>query len=126
MNDTPVDDPAAQRDGRTLLFTASNPLDSVSATVTFGGHLVEVALASRVVEMTEVELAEEIMVIAALARQQSMAAQHVVVAGYMTELGHDSVAVRRLLEDQVGLPSPESVLAARAALFAARYAEEVD
>jgi hypothetical protein len=44
----------------------------------------------------------------------------------MTELGHDSVAVRRLLEDQVGLPSPESVLAARAALFAARYAEEVD
>jgi hypothetical protein len=113
-------------DGRPLLFTASNPPASVSATVTFGGHLVDVALAPRVVEMTEAELAEEIVVIAALARQQSMAAQHVVVAGYMAELGHDGAAVRSLLEHRVGLPSPESVLAARAELFAARYAEDVD
>ncbi|MEV3905277.1 hypothetical protein AB0K11_23395 [Mycobacterium sp. NPDC050551] len=111
-----------ETDGRPLLFTASNPHDSVSATVTFGGHLVGVALAPRVVEMTEHELAEEIVVIAALARQQSMAAQHVVIAGYMAELGHDVVATRNLLEHQVGLPSPESVLAARAALFADRYA----
>jgi hypothetical protein len=115
-----------ETDGRPLLFTASNPLDSVSATVTFGGHIVDVALAPRVVEMTEAELAEEIVVIAALARRQSMAAQHMVVAGYMAELGHDGIAVRNLLEDEIGLPSPASVLATRAALFAERYAGETD
>jgi hypothetical protein len=72
--------------------------------------------------MTESQLAEEITVIAGLAGNQARAAQHGLVAGYMRELGHDGAATRGFLERDLGLPSPDTVKAERAQLFATRYA----
>jgi hypothetical protein len=123
--DVAVGDDAEADGGEPLRFTATNPAASVAATVTLGGHLVDVALSPRVTQMTEAELGEEILVIAAVAVAQSKSAQHVVIAGFMAELGHDSAATRDFLEVQVGLPSPASVLAATAELFASRYTDEL-
>lgn len=104
-----------------LLFSATNPQASVSATVTLGGAAVRVELSARAAALTEPELGEEITVIATLARRHALAAQHVIVAAHLAEHGHDRDATRDFLEEVLGLPAPDSVLTARTALFAARY-----
>jgi hypothetical protein len=76
--------------------------------------------------MTEAELAEEIRAIATLARQQAQAGQHALIARLMQELGRDPASTRSFLERELGLPSPDTVRAERANVFAARYAEDQD
>ena len=100
-----------ETDGRPLLLHGEQPArtacppPSRSAATSSASHW-----PPRVIEMTEHELAEaDRGDTRRCARQQSMAAQHVVIAGYMAELGHDVVATRNLLEHQVRTPSPESV-----------------
>jgi DNA-binding protein YbaB len=110
----------------TVLFTATNPAGTVSVTVLMGGQVLRVNLSPQVTKMTEPELAEEITTIAALARQQAQAGQHAIIAHLMHQLGRDPASTRSFLERDIGLPSPESVRAERATLFAARYAQDQD
>jgi hypothetical protein len=107
---------------QTLLFTAANPPGTVSVTTLLDGRILRVDLDPQVEALTESQLAEEISIIATLARQQARAAQHAVVLEFMGKLGHDRVATRGFLEHDLGLPSPQSVMAEKAQVFAMRYA----
>lgn len=104
----------------TLLFTATNPPGTVSVTAMIDGRVLRVDLSSGVVEMTEHELSEEILLLSSLAQLQAGAAKHTLIAEFMTRLGRDRVAVAANLEYEIGLPSPESVRERREAAFAAR------
>ncbi len=64
----------------TVLFTATNPDGTVSVTALMGGQILRVDLSPQMTTMTESELAEEITVIASLARRQAQAGQHVLIA----------------------------------------------
>ncbi|HZN83049.1 MAG TPA: YbaB/EbfC family DNA-binding protein [Mycobacterium sp.] len=103
------------------LFTVTNPARTVSATAAIGGRLQQIALSANATDMTEAELAEEICVLADLARQKAQAAQHAVIVQQMRSMGHDSVMTSGFLERDMDLPSPETVEARRAEVFAARY-----
>lgn len=105
---------------RTLLFTAANPPGTVSVTAMLDGTLIRVDLSADAVEMTERELAEEILLVSSLAQLQAGAARHTLVAEFMTRLGPDRVAVAANLEHEIGLPSPQTVREKRIAAFAAR------
>jgi hypothetical protein len=109
-------------DVQTLLFTATNPPGTVSVTALLDGRILRVDLDPQVETLTEAQLAEEISIIANMARQQARAAQHVVTMEFMRRLGHDQVVTRSYLEHELGLPSPQTVLAEKAELFASRYA----
>lgn len=108
----------------TLLVTVSNPAATVSATALLNGRVVTVDLAQAVTGWSEAQLAEEIVVIATLARKQALAAQHSFTAAFMRQLGHDPAATRGLLERELGLPSPSDVLAEKARIFATRYQDD--
>lgn len=108
----------------TLLVTVTNPAATVSTTVLLNGRVVKVDLAQAVTGWSEAHLAEEIMVIATLARKQALAAQHSFTAAFMRQLGHDPAATRGLLERDLGLPSPSDVLAEKARIFATRYQDD--
>ena len=109
-----------------LVFTVTNPPGTVCATVFIDGSLQRVELSPGVTAMTESELAQEIALIVNLARDQARAAQHAIVVEGMRELGHDPVATGGYLEHDLGLPSPETVLAETAQIFATRYASDHD
>ena len=109
-------------DVETLVVTAANPSVSVLVTALIDGRPLSVELAPSVATMTEAELADEIMVMATTARMQALAAQHGIIAQYMTYLGSDPVGTRSFLEHDLGLPSPQSALRDKAELFASRYA----
>jgi hypothetical protein len=107
----------------TVLFTATNPNGTVSVTALMGGQILRVDLSAQVTRMTESELAEEVTVIAGLARRQAQAGQHVLIALIMRQQGHDPASTQSFLERDLGLPSPSTVNAQRASIFASRYAE---
>lgn len=107
-----------------LLVSASNTAATVTATALTGGQILRVELASQVVKMTEHELAEEILGVSAMVRQQGAAARHAIIAEVMRLLGHDPSATRSFLERNLGLPKPDTVLTTKAAEFAKRYAED--
>ena len=122
--DAPLQAAGKGHDGvLTLLFTATNPSGSVSVTVLLDGHFVRADLSPTVTTMTESQLAEEVSIIAKLARQQARAAQHALVLEFMRMLGHDRVATRGFLERELDLPSPETVLAEKVRVFAVRYGD---
>lgn len=126
-SDGESDSPIEVIDGEvdTLLVTVSNPAATVSTTVLLNGRVVRVDLAQAVSGWSEAQLAEEIVLIATLARKQALAAQHSFTAAFMRQLGHDPAATRGLLERELGLPSPSDVLAEKARIFAMRYQDDV-
>src|SRR5215212_7199310 len=118
---SPIFDQADERP-QTALFTITNPAGTVSATAMLGGRLHRVELSANATDMTETQLADEIVVLAGLAAQKAQAAQHAVVVQLMRTMGHDSVMTSGYIEHDLGLPSPETAEARRADVFAARYA----
>ena len=90
-------------------------------TVLIDGSTRRVELTPRVeADMTESQLAEEILLISRLARQNAQAGQHLLIAGVLQRLGHDPVSTRGHLEHELRLPSAETALADKARLFATR------
>lgn len=110
----------------TALFTVTNPAGTVSATAAIGGRVQQVDLSANVVNMTEAQLADEIVVLADLASQKAQAAQHAVIVELMRTMGHDPIVSSGFIEHDLGMPSPETVDARRAQVFAARYARQDD
>jgi hypothetical protein len=113
-----------QGDDRPLaaLFTVTNPAGTVSATAMIGGRLHRIDLSANAADMTEAQLADEIVVLAGLAAEKAQAAQHAVIVQLMRTMGHDSVMTSGYIEHDLGLPSPQTAEARRADVFAARYA----
>lgn len=110
------------------LFTVTNPQGSVSVTALMDGRIQQVEVTDKASSMTDSGLAEEIFVIADLARQKARAAQHTFMVENMSEMTGDGDEHSALLREFVGmtlnLPTPEEAAAAEAEVFATRY--EVD
>ena len=104
------------------MFTVTNPPGTVTVSTFMDGSVQRIDLSQEVISMTEADLAEEIVVIARLATQDARAAQYVHVLDGMRQQGHDDVATRDFLSRDLDLPSPEDASAARARVFATRYA----
>lgn len=107
-------------------YTVTNPPQTVTVTALMDGRIQRVRLAPGVTNMTEVELAEEILVIAGLARQDGRSAQYDVMYSGLRDLGHDRAEAKDFLSRSLDLPSPEDAAATRAHIFATRYSGEVD
>ncbi|OBH39609.1 hypothetical protein A5692_00555 [Mycobacterium sp. E342] len=112
-------------------FTVTNPPETVSVSALMDGRTQRVELSPKVTSMSEAELAEEILVIADLARQKGLAAQHSYLLGddslseTMREMGIDGgEVVRDFMENGIGLVTPEQAAAAQAEVFATRYATD--
>lgn len=102
------------------VFTVSNPPGTVSATAMIGGriHCVDILDAS---SFSEAELADEIVVLADLAKEKALTAQHAVIVELMRGLGHDRAGTSGYLQHAIGSPAPDASHARMAAIFAARY-----
>jgi ESX secretion-associated protein EspD/H len=119
------DDINTAEDSQPMSVTVTNPSGTVSATVLIDGGLRRVDLAPRVAaDMTESELAEEILLIARLARENALAGQHLLISATLQRLGHDPLSTRSILTYQLGLPSVETALAEKTQAFATRYDHE--
>lgn len=106
----------------TTMYTVTNPPGTVTVSTFMDGSVQRIDLSQEVISMTEADLADEIVVIARLATQDARAAQYVHVLDGMRQQGHDDVATRDFLSRDLDLPSPEDASAARAHVFATRYA----
>lgn len=103
------------------LFTVTNPPGTVSVAAYLDGRVHQIALSPKVVDMTERELADEIVVIADLAAQQARSAQYSFMLEGMREHGHDDAATRDFLSRDLNLPTPEQADANQAQVFSTRY-----
>jgi hypothetical protein len=108
------------------LFTVTNPPGTVTVTTYLDGRVHQIDLSPKVTTMTESHLADEIVVIAGLATQDARSAQYSFMLEGMREHGHDDAATRDFLVRDLDLPTPEDVDAARAEVFATRYAGDHD
>lgn len=107
------------------LFTVTNPQGSVSVTALMDGRVQQITVTDRASSMSESGLAEEIFVIADLARQKARAAQHTFMVENMGEMTGGDAQQNALLHEFVGmtlnLPTPEEAAAREAEVFASRY-----
>lgn len=104
------------------LFTVTNPDGSVTVTAYPDGRVKQIELSRKAGDMTEADLADEIVVIAGLASQDARSAQYAFMLDGMRRQGHDDAATRDFLTRDLALPTPEQARAERADVFAARYA----
>ena len=108
------------------MFTVTNPPGTVTVTTFMDGRVKQIDLSPKATDMTEPELADEIVVIAGLATQDARSAQYAFMLEGMREQGHDDVATRDFLSRDLDLPTPEEARAAQAHIFATRYAGDHD
>ena len=106
------------------MFTVTNPPGTVSVSSLIDGRIQQIDLAPSVTTMTEAQLAEEIRVIADLARLKGLAGQYAFMTDmmYREEL-HNGADVRTVLEQGLELPSPQQADETQADVFASRYSE---
>lgn len=103
------------------VFTVANPPGTVTVTTFMDGRVKQIDLSSKVTDLTESELADEIVVIAGLATQEAKSAQYAFMLEGMREQGHDDAATRDFLARDLDLPTPEEARESRAHIFATRY-----
>jgi hypothetical protein len=104
------------------VFSVTNPPGTVTVTAFLDGRVKQVDLSPKVTDMTEADLADEIVLIAGLATQDARSAQYAYMLEGMRQQGHDDVATRDFLARDLDLPTPDETKAARAELFSTRYA----
>jgi len=111
-------------DAQTMMFTVTNPPGTVSVSSLMDGRIQRIDLAPSVSTMTESQLAEEIRVIADLARLKGLAGQHTFMTDMLRSEEQDNgIDVQTMLEEGLELPSPQQADEAQADVFASRYSE---
>ena len=108
------------------VFTVANPPGTVTVTTFMDGRVKHIELSSRATELTEPELADEVVVIAGLATREAKSAQYAFMLEGMREQGHDDAGTRDFLARDLDLPTPEEARAEKARIFATRYAGDHD
>ncbi|KAA1251749.1 hypothetical protein F0Q45_02455 [Mycobacterium simiae] len=110
------------------LFTVVNPPETVSVSALIDGRTQRVDLWAEATRMSESELADEIVVLAGLARKKGLAGQHTYLlqdaflSDDMRDMGLDvGEVLRDFMQNGMGLSTPEQAAAAQAEVFAARY-----
>jgi hypothetical protein len=116
----------AEEEPAAAVVTVTNPPGSVTVSAYLDGRVKRIDLSHRASQLTESELAAEIVVIAGLAAQDAKSAQYAVVLEGMRERGHDDAATRDFLSRDFDLPSPEQAQAERARVFSTRYPGDHD
>lgn len=104
------------------VFAVTNPPGTVTVTAFLDGRVKQVDLSAKVTDMTETDLADEIVVIAGLATADARSAQYAYMLEGMRQQGHDDVMTRDFLARDLDLPTPDEAKATRAQLFSTRYA----
>ncbi|RAV08220.1 YbaB/EbfC family DNA-binding protein [Mycolicibacterium sp. GF69] len=104
--------------------TVTNPPGTVTVSAFPDGRVAGIELSPKASELTEDELAAEIVVIAGLASQDAKSAQFTSMLEGMRAQGHDDAATRDFLGRDLDLPSPEQARAERARVFATRYPDD--
>lgn len=119
-------DPTAEDEGsdepETPIFVVTNPPGTVSVSAFIDGRVHRVDLSAKVADMTESELADEIVVIAGLARDKARSAQFVFISEVMQQLGPNAAETNEFLGRTMGLPSPDEAQNEEARVFSTRYA----
>ncbi|MFV9632767.1 YbaB/EbfC family DNA-binding protein [Mycobacterium neumannii] len=108
------------------VVTVTNPPGTVSVSALSDGRISRIALSPKASGLTEIMLAEEVVVVAGLASQDAKSTQYISMLDGMREQGHDDAATRDFLSRDLGLPSPEQARAERTRVFASRYAGDHD
>jgi hypothetical protein len=114
------------------LFTVTNPPGTVSVSALIDGRTQRIDLSAKATSMSESELADEIIVLADLARQKGLAGQHTYLlenASFpeLRDVGLDTGEILRdFMENGMKLSTPEQAEAAQAAVFATRYTADHD
>jgi hypothetical protein len=116
-----VDETAEEDELPVPVFTVTNPPGTVTVTAFLDGRVKQVDLSPKATDMTEADLANEIVVIAQLATQDARSAQYAYMLEGMRQQGHDDVTTRDFLARDLDLPTPDEAKAARAQLFSTRY-----
>jgi hypothetical protein len=126
----PSDDEDDEDDG-VQQFTVTNPPETVSVSALIDGRTQRVTLSPTATQLTESELADEIVVLAELARQKGLAGQRAYVMEsaadnpglqQLNEMGMDSTQLLRdFVDTGMRLPTEEQAETAQAEVFAARY-----
>jgi hypothetical protein len=129
--DSVTEDTEEEEEDGMQLFTVTNPPETVSVSAAMDGRTQRIELSPKATSMTESELSDEILVLADLARQKGLAAQHTYLLENVSqtegqeilgEIGLDGNEVlREFMETGMQLPTPEQADAAQAEVFAARY-----
>lgn len=120
----PAPEEGAEQELSSPLYTVSNPARTVSVTVCLDGRVDHVELAPKVTDMTERELAEEITVIADLARQKARSQLHTLIVEGVRVMGYDPAIMRDGLRRELDMPTPEEAAASAAEVFASRYVSD--
>jgi hypothetical protein len=125
------DDEEADVEDGVQLFTVTNPPDTVSVSALIDGRTYRVRLSATATKLTESELADEVIVLAELARKKGLAGQHTYLLDNaseiegldgLTDLGVDrNQLLRDFMEAGMQLPTPEQADDAQTEVFAARY-----
>lgn len=118
--------PEADDEAPLPAFTVTNPPGTVTVSTFLDGRVKTIDLSPKAAEMTESDLADEIVVIASLATQDAKSAQYAFMLEGMREQGHDDAATRDFLTRDLDLPTPEQAHSARAQIFATRYSGDHD
>jgi hypothetical protein len=120
-------------DARAAIAKVTNPPGTVSVTAVFDGSIQRIVLSPEVTRMSEAQLADEILCIADLARQQGLARQRSLigdalsdVADMLKEDGQQDGDPRELIEGSLDLPTREQADAQQAEVFASRYPAATD
>lgn len=121
-DDGAVDD-AQMAEGAEWLMKVTNLPGTVAVTALPDGSVMHIDLSPKVASMSESALAEEILVIADLARQKGQAKQQSFLVDVMEEMGLDD-EVQTFVLDPKELPTPEQAEAAQAEVFATRYSQD--
>ncbi len=108
------------------LYTVTNPPGTVSVTVYLDGRIHHVELGDRVTDMSEAELADEIRVIADLARQRARSELHTLIVEGVRVMGHDPAMLSDGLRRELDMPTQEEAAANAAQVFASRYSAGPD
>lgn len=116
---------AADPEQPATIFTVTNPPGTVSVSAYLDGRVQRIRLSGKP-DASEAQFADEIQLVADLARLKARSAQHATMLEEMRALGHDNASTRDFLTRELHLPSPEEATATEAQLFAVRYAGRHD
>jgi hypothetical protein len=83
-----------------------------------------VELSAKVTDMSERELADELRVVAELARQRARSELHAFIIEGVRVLGYESTAMRDSLIRELDMPTPEQAASANARVFSTRYSSD--
>jgi hypothetical protein len=122
--DSTIPEAVEEQELSSPLYAVTNPPGTVTVTVYLDGRIHHVELSAKVTDMSERELADELRVVAELARQRARSELHAFIIEGVRVLGYESTAMRDSLIRELDMPTPEQAASANARVFSTRYSSD--